>query len=1096
MRALTAILGFMILSSFAVSGEESIVWQIGKFDNGYSELAMAGEYSAYSHRFPDGVTYRVGRDDAAKSWSYVQPGPSDAWAGSTCHASEIAFEIPNEPKGVYTLVVDLVNTHYSNPPLLEISINGRGDRVQLPSGSGDESLRDASKGKAYELRLPLPAEMFRRGENIIRLSSVAGSWLIYDALSLSNDPEGTPPPPEIRSLTVRPTSRFVRRGQALKQVLDVSLEVSVLSPRPLVRVKAGDRVTQTLLDPSFMGIIREEILVDEVTSPTPVEVTVSCGGQSRTATVELTPKRHWKLYVQPSSHVDIGYTDWQERVIELHNRNMSLALDLCEKYPDFRWNTEAAWVQDNYLSLMPDDRKTQFVKQAKAGHIGCQAIYGNMLTGIESHEEIIRGLYYAKAMSKKYGIPYDIAMSSDVPTQVWTLPMVLAGAGIKYFSAGLNLTRGDSFNKLFNRPFYWQGPDGSRVLTWFSPGYAYASHLGLLADMDRACAQIESHLAAFDRDDYPYDAVLAFGGVGDNQPINPSLAEIAHEWNKKYAYPQIILCRGPEFFRYIESRFGDRIPTYSGCGGVYWEDGAASSAVETAKVQQAKARLSAAERMLATGAALGKTEYPRADMNEAWKNVLLYDEHTWGAHCSISQPEHEQTIHQWEYKARFAQEAERQAESLAGLGMQAIAELISPAEPCILVYNPLDRPASGFIHTEIAGEQGTKRVMLWAENVPPLSWKTYPVKNLPASAEPSGEPGHVIENRYYRIEADTTTGALKSVYDKELKKELVDPNAPYGFNEYVYIAGQGKDAKDMTRAVKRPVPTTMIYKWPGYQSLLIGTSGYKTPYCGVEIRLYDRMKRIDFINRLRKEATYDKEAGYFAFPLALQNPEWYVEIANGVVRPKKDMLPGACMSWYCTQDFVAAADDGCAVVWTAVDSPLITIGDINRETFQSPLPIENGHLYAYVFNNYWFTNYKASQGGEMVFRFSLTSMKRYDASVASRFGQAVKNPLVAGVVRPGSPARASQSPKPFISVEPWNVTIQAVKQAESGGGIIIRLRELSGRETSATISLPAGVFGEAWSCNLVEDPLSGLKIVEDRVSVTVPAKGLATILVK
>jgi len=260
-----------------------------------------------------------------------------------------------------------------------------------------------------------------------------------------------------------------------------------------------------------------------------------------------------------------------------------------------------------------------------------------------------------------------------------------------------------------------------------------------------------------------------------------------------------------------------------------------------------------------------------------------------------------------------------------------------------------------------------------------------------------------------------------------------------------------------------------------------------------EVILYDKIKRIDFVNKLFKDDALEKEAGYFAFPFALSKPEFYVELPDGVVRPKSQMLDGACMQWYCLQDFVAAADDKSAVVWTAVESPLFTIGDINRDTFKSPLPIDNGHLYAYVFNNYWFTNYKASQDGELTFRFALTSMPKYDAVAASRFGQSVRNPLMAVV---GTAAQGKMPEKAsFCLVKPSNVVVQAVKGAESGNGTIIRLRELAGKTTKATIALPKK-FTKAWACNLVEDQQSELKIDGGRVSVTVPANGLATIEVR
>lgn len=1081
-RALMILCAMLVLAT-GVCAAENTIWQIGKFDNCYEEFAFPHSYDSYSKAYPNDVAFRdLGWRDWTAEWPFIHPGPTDAWAGNRVHPFELRFNLRGEPSGVYTLVIDLVSTHGGDAPVLGITLNGQSGRFPLPQGSGDSALSDCAQGREHVIKLTFPPTMFRKGENTIKLQIVEGSWMLYDALSLSKDPNGLMPQYGVNKVSLTPTIFIVKRGGKLKQIVKLTAEFSpgVTEASAVIKL-TGQTIS---LKPNLLGIAESDLEVDEVKSPTPLEATVSCGSSLVSASCELKPQRHWRLYVQPSSHIDVGYTDWQERVIDLHNRNMSLALDLCKQYPDFVWNTEVAWPQDNYLSMMPKDRRDEFIARAKTGQIGCQAIYGNMLTGILSHEEMIRTLYYAHGVAKEHGIPYDMAVSSDVPTQVWTLPTVLAGAGIKYFSAGLNLTRGDSFNQLFHRPFYWQGPDGGKVLTWLNNQYAQAANLGLLASVETATPRIMGLLSGFDRADYPYDAVLAFGGVSDNQPLHGNLASVVAEWNKRYEYPKIIFTRGPEFFQHIEKGFAKDIPTISGDGGVYWEDGAGSSAEETAEVRIAKEQLTTAEKIYSLLSTLGVAKYPKAEIDAAWKNAILYDEHTWGAHCSISQPEHEQTLHQWNYKKRFATLAEGQTEIILSRALSDLAKAVGAKEGDAVVYNPLSWPVSGMVES-LEGEQP-----FWVENVPAMGCKIVtPEKPVNWLARSNA----FKENRFYRVEL-APTGGIKSVFDKELGIELVDQTAAQSLNQYIYIKGPGGRMTDVTDyKMASPVVGWSADQWQTKQTA--DGSAYLTPKCTTEVILYDNAKRIDFINKLEKQETYEKEGGYFAFPFNLNKPEFYVELPNGVVKPKSQMLPGACMQWYCMQDYVAAADDKCAVVWSAIESPLITIGDINRETFKSPLPIDNGHLYAYAFNNYWFTNYKASQGGEMEFRYSLTSMPKYDPVAASRFGQSVRNPLIAWTVTsPSAPAK--NVPTSLVSVSAENVNVQAVKQAESGEGLIIRLRELAGKATPVTLALPKGLFKEAWSCTLVEDAQSRLKLSGGKVTITVPANGLATVWVK
>lgn len=1085
----------LLMAAAGVQAEDRLVWQIGKADNSYDEFAIARDYPSYMRDFGEAKVFDPAKDDASKSWPFIEPGPSDSWAGNREHPLTVAFDLEKQPAGTFTLTVDLVDTHGGEPPVFEISINGKSGRFSLPRGEGDVSLTNPARGKEYVLKIPFPASFLNAGRNQITMKTVEGSWLMFDYLSLRNSPESMPEP-SVKQITVTPTIRFVQDGSKLKQVIEMSAEFSPGSPMCTVTVDV-DGVSQAFtVEPNLMGTAQRELYVDEITQPTTAEVSIKLGDKVKTATCDMKPQRHWRVYVQASSHVDIGYTDLQERVAKLHNDNMSLALDLCKQYPDFKWNTEVAWVQDNYMSMMPADKKADFLKYAKSGQIGCQAIYGNMLTGICSHESFIRDLYYAKNMSRKYGIPYDIAMSSDVPTQVWTLPTVLAGAGIKYFSAGLNLTRGNSFDKLYGKSlFYWKGPDDAKVLTWLAPGYAYAASLHLFGKVSQAEPHVQNFLRGFDRADYPYDAVLAFGGLGDNQPLTPGLAPLVSDWNKKYAYPKIILCRGPEFFKYVEAGFKDKIPTISGDGGVYWEDGAGSSAMETAMVRQAKETLATSEKMSSLAGLLYGTPYPKADFDDGWKNSILYDEHTWGAAQSISDPTAEQTVEQWKRKSQFAVDADVQAKVVLQKGMDALTEPLRVKNRSLFVFNPMSWKTSGWVTTL---DENGKRVVAYAQDVPPLGYKLIPVpksvtigRALPASA---GRP--VMENNYYRVEFDPSTGAVKSLYDKELKREMVDQAGPYGLNQYVYTSGRTQDQrtvdiKDITReGVTSPI-TFSEHLWNVGRSMHIEGEAKNTQWTTHAV-LFDRVKRIDFINVLNKKETTDKEAGYFAFPFALEKPEWHVELPNGVVNPNTQMLPGADMSWYCAQDFAAASDAKGAVVWTAVDSPLLTLGDINRDTFQSPIPVTNGHIYAYAFNNYWFTNYKASQGGEMTFRYSITSMPGYDPLAASRFGQSVRCPLVAAVLEPKSKGRVSSTAS-ICSVSAPNVVIQAVKRAETGKGMIIRLRELSGKKTTATLSLSLGKFKDAYSCNLVEDPQKKLALVGGKVKVVVPAYGMATV---
>ena len=61
-----------------------------------------------------------------------------------------------------------------------------------------------------------------------------------------------------------------------------------------------------------------------------------------------------------------------------------------------------------------------------------------------------------------------------------------------------------------------------------------------------------------------------------------ALAPFVHDWNSRYAYPHLVMATTSRMFHDFAARYGKTLPTISGDYTGYWEDGAASSANETA----------------------------------------------------------------------------------------------------------------------------------------------------------------------------------------------------------------------------------------------------------------------------------------------------------------------------------------------------------------------------------------------------------------------------------------------------------------------------------------------------------------------------------
>jgi hypothetical protein len=1107
----------LVLVSSAAQGAEQTVWQIGKPDHSYAEFAIAGHFGEFAARFgAKPIVFEVGRSDPAKDWPYIQPGPADSvWAPSAGKPWTIRFQLPEQPQGFFTLRVELADTQSMSPPQYVVSLGGHEGIFRLTPGKNEASLGDSHVGTPQKLEIVVPASYFRKGTNEIRLTCTDGSWVQYDAVTLLNDPQGKLPPPQIQSMTAEATPFFVRRNGRLCRLIDVSLTVTPAPTEMSLQAEtAGQKIEVPLKHFPLTGSTSNEIAVPDLPGPFDVKLSAVLGSQTKTATVHVMPARKWRIFVASSSHTDIGYTHVQAECAERHNQNTEAAIELFRRFPDFRWNLEVAWQAEAFVHSRTGQKLADFYRSAKQGKLGIQALYCNILTGLCSVEEACRFTWYAHKLCREHGIPYESAMISDVPTQEASLPSILAGAGIRYFSSGINNDRAYTFTEMQNRcPCWWEGPDGRRVLMMYTFQYAQASQWGLTMNLAAAKSLATAKLREFEgRKNYPYDAIFLHGALSDNQLLTPRLPEIIKEWNDRYEFPKLIMSRNAEFFQYMEKHYGDKLPVVRGSAGTYWEDGAGSSARETALSRAAHEQVANGEKFLALAERIGGLVpvYRADEINQVWRNCLLYDEHTWGAYCSINEPDNPFTKSQWKVKAQFAVDAAKGANVLLDQGTRALASLVRTTGKgvALAVFNPMSWSRTDILRVDLHGGLSGWTVLdpdtpfyaspdvtfVLVKDVPACGYRVLHLEPRASQARPQPEEATVIESRFYRVRFDAA-GAITSIRDKELDRELVDPKAPYRLNQYIYVAGgkgtrmvmdpNGPQGNLKISPAQTPAKLQRTQLAELGQMMRVETSGVMAPRITSEIIVWDHIKRIDIVNRLTKTETYDKEAVYFAFPFAADKPTFRYEAPAAIVNANKDMLPGACLDWFTVQHFVEVAGKNATIAWATPDAPLVCLQDINRGKWQTKLPLTNGHLYAYVMNNYWHTNYLAGQGGDYTFRFAITSRPKTDNVASARFGWAVSNPLGGIAGRPNPHRPLPESPTSLISVAEPNVIVVGTKQADQGSGLIVRLWELSGKPTTAHVRLDPRISAtKAEACNLVEDPGQPLKIHVGRIVAT------------
>ena len=281
--------------------------------------------------------------------------------------------------------------------------------------------------------------------------------------------------------------------------------------------------------------------------------------------------------------------------------------------PSYSFTLDAAANLESYLSTRKDEKAKQLLGHLQTGKWGMNALYANFFTGLSTPEELFRMLEFSLGAGRKYNLQIDSASQTDEPSLTWALPQILSDAGIKYFTNGSDPIRG-AFNPIghlnFHSPFYWEGPTGSKVLMWSGISYTAVDDMtwaGWSPDSARAGTYSTSvfgltrslplFLSQYERDDFPFDAVLLFGLHNDEIPMRHwGDADVIDMWNREYAYPKVIPATQRDFFTHITTKFGNQIKTYRGDGGSYWEDEAGADARIAAMIRTSQTQLAAAEK--------------------------------------------------------------------------------------------------------------------------------------------------------------------------------------------------------------------------------------------------------------------------------------------------------------------------------------------------------------------------------------------------------------------------------------------------------------------------------------------------------------------
>ncbi|MBI9018365.1 MAG: hypothetical protein JEZ07_14020 [Phycisphaerae bacterium] len=1077
--------------SMALASDSNVIWQIGRPDRDFSEFALAGigGNDQYLARFPADVNFNVGKDDPAKQWSYVHPGSADAWAGSKSHTFTVNFDIEDKKYVAYVINIHLTSSHNSLPPELTIWVNDMERQVQTSAGPGDQALTDAKAGGQQSYSIIFRPEMLKNGKNQVKIVNSKGSWMLYDAVELV----GFTQLDDFDTVKVLQKQGWYQRPEGDCCLLELQFEGGILASPAQVVIVAQGRTIQQTIDPGedILQSAKVYVPLDYSKIPVNAQITIKTSGKTVKVNAEIKPARKWQIHLVHQTHLDIGYTHTQEDVLKRqvdHLYNALAYIKASENLPEierFKWHPEGMWAVEEFLRIRPESEKKEFIERTRQRNVHIDALYAQAMTGAYSEEELFELIGAAARYGRENGVDVNSAMQTDVPGYTWGIVNALAHHGVKYMSAGPNWGHrvGHTF-ELADQPFYWKSPCGeNKILLWVS-GRPYSWPIGSTMEKTFNKDEIDRYLDDLEEQGYPYDIVMIrYGMGGDNGPPNPMLPTFVKQWNDEYAWPKLIISRNSDVMAEMENRYGDQLPVLSGDFTPYWEDGMASTSADTGISRRAAEKLVQAQ---ALWTMLDTEGFPHEKFELAWNKLIMYDEHTWGAHNSISAPDSDFAIRQAEYKQKYALDGASLTDELLARG---IAPRYKKDSNIVDVFNTLNWDRSEVVFLQPVHSKAGDRVVdqqdrqvpsqrladgrlaFLAEKIPAFGARRYFIRqgqafNSDAKIKVTSDS---LTNGSVKLVIDRNSGAINSIRCNGVNKNIVDNTKGYAVNDYLYIIG--RDATKNNMRIESPVEVSIVDAGP-----LVGTLQVKSDAPGAKkltriVRMVHGSDIIELENLVDKLKERRPEGVYFDFPFNVPDGIMKIDTPWAVFEPEKEQLIAANRNFFCVQRYVDISNADYGVTWISVDAPIvqwdpIKIAGANGTHYFRRTINPNQCIHSWVMNNHWETNYKADQEGLIPFKYAIwPHAGGYDASSSQRLSRSVHQPLIAVTTVADKPVIA-----PSIKVDGKGIVVTSLKPCRDGKGYMVRLFNTHSDVSHASVKLRDD--GSIWESNPFEDKLS------------------------
>ncbi|PJJ71295.1 alpha-mannosidase [Diaminobutyricimonas aerilata] len=657
-----------------------------------------------------------------------------------------------------------------------------------------------------------------------------------------------------------------------------------------------------------------------------------------------TPDR--TLHMIGNAHLDLVWLwPWQEAYQEARATFWS-AIHRMEEYPDFVFTCDQmillSWVEETDPELFEQIRRR--VEEGRWVNAGGWWVEpdNNMPMG-ESFAR--QGLYGQRYLQSRFGRMATVGMNVDPFGHNAMLPQILRQQGMDSY---MFLRPGPTESDFGDTLFWWQAPDGSRVLAYRIP-FEYCSPPGdVVGQTDKSLAQL----------DRSHGEAMVFYGVG-NHGGGPTKANIEsiHRYDRMGSFGRMkmsspreyfdeMLGRGPRFLDGLNVRADDLQHHAPGC----------YSAHSGIKAWQRRAQFAVlnAERWAAVSTVREGIEYPRDDLERAWKQVLLNQFHDTMPGSAI-EPSYDDARDQLGEATAIAKRIIARAHNLIAKRIDIPMDV---ATQPVIVFNPHPWPVTADVDLQYGAQPAgvhmvdadgapvvTQRsqstattddrnrgAIVFRAEVPAFGYRLYRLRpGAPEQPPASGAltvTDSLLENEHVRIEIDPVTGWISSFVNKATGVDVM----------------AGVDGAQHTQVCDDPTDTwghrVISYAWPGatmeLKRIVVRETGPLRSRVRVEREWGRSTLTEEFVlshdsGVLRVNVTLDwREQAHLLklrFPTSLTDPRATYEIPYGTIERPVDGAEEPAQSWVDVTGTVDGAPAGLTVIATNKHGYDVSPGD-------------------------------------------------------------------------------------------------------------------------------------------------------------------------